>query len=178
MWADVTPWLSFRRQMAANLTSGECPGGWPGGIMPHGVRPRDLLYDGTPFLAPFGRLDHSTESDRVVCHLNGRWFKALAPVHLLRAHGWDAVDYKAAFGLSKGTPSSCKCSCHAPRQPQGPGRTGQGPGADAVWRYGRCTSRWSRSWRASYVLVWRPSTDGRQKPMSTGAGAASGVSRI
>jgi hypothetical protein len=40
--------------------------------------------------------------DRVQCHLCGEWFKALAPGHLRRAHDTDHLEYKAAFGLSRG----------------------------------------------------------------------------
>ncbi|RAY16838.1 hypothetical protein DPM19_01340 [Actinomadura craniellae] len=47
--------------------------------------------------APYGRLVRDEQSDLVLCHLCGRWFRALGS-HV-KAHGLSADEYRAAFGL-------------------------------------------------------------------------------
>ena len=62
--------------------------------------PAGHLEDGTPYFGLLGVLEFDEDQERIRCHLCGRWFRALAPGHLQRAHGWDHRDYKAAFGLT------------------------------------------------------------------------------
>ncbi|MEV5411300.1 MucR family transcriptional regulator [Thermopolyspora sp. NPDC052614] len=47
--------------------------------------------------APVGQLVRDEVADRVLCHICGRWFRALGS-HV-RVHGLTADDYRAAFGL-------------------------------------------------------------------------------
>ena len=62
--------------------------------------PVGSLDDGTPYFAPLGELVYDADSDRVQCHLCGRWFRHLTWSHLYRRHGWNKDDYVRAFGLN------------------------------------------------------------------------------
>lgn len=59
-----------------------------------------VLEDGTPSYAPIGTVVR--DGERVLCHLCGRWFRSV--VAHLRAHGWDHLAYRAAFGLERDEP--------------------------------------------------------------------------
>ena len=52
--------------------------------------------------APYGELVRDEESDMVLCHLCGQWFRALGS-HV-RAHERTADDYRAEFGLYRARP--------------------------------------------------------------------------
>ena len=56
--------------------------------------------DGTPNYAPIGMVVR--EGEWVLCHLCGRWFRSVS-AHL-RAHGWDHLGYREAFGLERNEP--------------------------------------------------------------------------
>lgn len=68
------------------------------------VRPRGMhvvvgvLDDGTPYFAPVGSVVR--DAAHVRCHLCGGWYRSVL-AHL-RAHGWDQLAYRAAFGLERG----------------------------------------------------------------------------
>jgi len=68
------------------------------------ARPSGRLSDGTPYFAPIGELRLARHNRAVQCHLCGGWFQALAPAHLQKAHGWNHLEYREAFGLMKSTP--------------------------------------------------------------------------
>lgn len=57
-----------------------------------------VLGDGTPYFAPIGSVVR--DGARVQCHLCGGWYRSV-PAHL-RAHGWNQLAYRAAFGLERG----------------------------------------------------------------------------
>jgi predicted transcriptional regulator len=59
----------------------------------------DRAFDGTPLYAPRGELRVDVDEQRVQCHLCGRWYRALAPTHLARAHGVTADEYRVLVGL-------------------------------------------------------------------------------
>src|SRR5688500_1445886 len=61
--------------------------------------PLEAGPDGTLLHAPAGELRVDVDEGRVQCHLCGRWFRALAPSHLSRAHGLTADDYRMLVGL-------------------------------------------------------------------------------
>jgi hypothetical protein len=63
--------------------------------------PLGKLPDGRPYFAPLGQVVIDPDSGLVQCHLCGGWFTALAPGHLRLGHGWNHLEYKLAFGLSK-----------------------------------------------------------------------------
>ncbi|NMI00975.1 hypothetical protein [Pseudonocardia acidicola] len=58
----------------------------------------DVLADGTPCYAPIGEV--VSDGPHVQCHLCGAWFRSV--LRHLRAHGWDQLSYRAAFGLERG----------------------------------------------------------------------------
>ncbi|MBA2552459.1 MAG: MucR family transcriptional regulator, partial [Geodermatophilaceae bacterium] len=60
------------------------------------------LPDGTGLHAPYGRLVRDPDSDRVCCHLCGRWFRSLGS-HV-RRHGLSAADYRQVMGLCRSRP--------------------------------------------------------------------------
>jgi hypothetical protein len=62
--------------------------------------------DGTQLWYPPGSLAFDSDEDRVRCHLCGRWFRALAPGHLLHKHGIDADSYRELAGLNPRHPLS------------------------------------------------------------------------
>jgi hypothetical protein len=59
----------------------------------------DRAVDGTPLYALHGELPVDVDEQRVRCHLCGRWYRALAPTHLSRAHGLTAEKYRELVGL-------------------------------------------------------------------------------
>lgn len=59
-----------------------------------------VLPDGTPSYAPVGTVVR--DSDRVLCHLCGRWFRSV--VAHLRSHGWHHLAYRETFGLLRSEP--------------------------------------------------------------------------
>lgn len=61
------------------------------------------MADGTVYFAPIGEVVRDA-AGRVLCHLCGRWFQAIAPAHLAKARGWTAGEYRDAFGLNRSTP--------------------------------------------------------------------------
>jgi hypothetical protein len=59
-----------------------------------------------PLRYPPGALAYDSDEDRVRCHLCGRWYRALAPGHLLHKHSIDADAYRRLAGLNPRHPLS------------------------------------------------------------------------
>jgi hypothetical protein len=58
----------------------------------------DRAFDGTPLYAPRGELRVDVDEQRVQCHLCG-WYRSLAWMHLVHAHGVTADEYRVLVGL-------------------------------------------------------------------------------
>lgn len=67
------------------------------------LAPIGFLPDGTPYYAPLGQLPHDAVSDRVQCHICGRWYRGVGS-HAWGSHGWTHDEYVEAFELSLGRP--------------------------------------------------------------------------
>ncbi len=67
--------------------------------MPHttGPHPEPLghLPGGEAYFAPIGEM--RSDSERMQCHLCGRWYRMVGGSHLLSAHGWTTAEYRDAF---------------------------------------------------------------------------------
>jgi len=45
----------------------------------------------------------ASDGEKIQCHVCGKWFRSLAPMHLERKHQMSADEYRKEFGLNKGT---------------------------------------------------------------------------
>jgi hypothetical protein len=66
-----------------------------------GSRPQAVgsLADGTLYYAQPGVVPYDPDTDRVQCHLCGRWMRQLPGPHIALAHGMTSDEYRAMFGL-------------------------------------------------------------------------------
>jgi transcriptional regulator with XRE-family HTH domain len=62
--------------------------------------PRKTLPDGTIYVGDIGVLATDRDGELVQCHLCGRWLRTIGGAHLGQRHGWNAEQYRAAFGLT------------------------------------------------------------------------------
>jgi hypothetical protein len=64
------------------------------------TEPAKTLPDGTGYVGDIGILATAPDGGRVQCHLCGRWLRTIGGAHLGQRHGWNAEQYRAAFGLT------------------------------------------------------------------------------